>query len=112
MLRVRGAQQTRVYRVRGSEADELHRLRANGTLERPGGARRLQALIADREPDDGADSSGSLVGGDVHFDMVAENELRQYMSNRLAERKAGREADSSSARVSQAGERPDDAGPV
>src|SRR6266545_3885636 len=72
LLRVRGAGESRVYRFSGAEAAELHRLRENRTLERPGGTHRLTELITGRDPD------RSPAGGvsDVHFEMVAEDELR------------------------------------
>ncbi|HZR00377.1 MAG TPA: hypothetical protein VFC93_16360 [Chloroflexota bacterium] len=85
LVRVRGARDARIYRFRGAEAAELHRLRRTGALERPGGSHRLNELIHGRDAE--SDSSG-----DVHFEMVAEDELRGYMSRRLLERKAGREA--------------------
>jgi hypothetical protein len=90
LLRVRGAKDSRLYRFSGAEAAELHRLRSSGTLERPGGTHRLSELIKGRDADSTHPSVGST-SGDVHFDMVAEDELRQYMSQRLVERKSGRE---------------------
>lgn len=111
LLRVRGAGDTRIFRIRGPEAAELHRLRGNGTLERPGGTHRLQQLINRMEPERVDGSPGSS-GGDVHFDMVAEDELRQYMSSRLAERKAGREAGSPAPQQTGPGERPNDPSPA
>jgi hypothetical protein len=110
LLRVRGAGQTRIFRFRGAEATELHRLRGNGTLERPGGTHRLQEMIGRMEPDH-VDGSASSSDGDVHFDMVAEDELRHYMSSRLAERKAGREA-GSPAPQAYPGDRPNDPSPA
>lgn len=110
LLRVRGAGQTRIFRIRGPEAAELHRLRVNGTLERSGGTRRLQEMIHHMEPDT-VDGSASSSDGDVHFDMVAEDELRHYMSSRLAERKMGREGGTPAPKT-QPGERMDDPSPA
>jgi hypothetical protein len=110
LLRVRGAGETRLFRIRGAQAAELHRLRGNGTLERPGGSHRLQQLIREIEPES-VTASVSSIDGDVHFEMVAEDELRQYMSSRLAERKAGREAGSPGPQ-SYPGDRPNDPSPA
>lgn len=108
-LRVRGGKDARLYRFSGAEAAELHRLRGNGTLERPGGSHRLNELIRGREGEAVSGVSGQ--DGEVHFDMVAEDELRQYMSSRLAERKAGREAGSPGGQ-GYPGDRPNDPGPA
>ena len=90
ILRVRGAQQTRLFRFRGTEAAELHRLRESGSFERPGGTRRLNELIAGRDADE-VIGGGAPASGDAHFDMVADDELRGYLSNRLLERKGAAE---------------------
>ena len=90
LLRVRGAQETRLFRFQGDVAAELHRLRESGHFERPGGTTRLNELIQGRRPD-------SVVAGaasgteDAHFDMVADDELRGYLSQRLLERKGAAE---------------------
>ncbi|HEY3107861.1 MAG TPA: hypothetical protein VGL23_03865 [Chloroflexota bacterium] len=90
LLRVRGAKETRLFRFQGDEAAELHRLRESGHFERPGGTSRLNELIQGRQPD-------SVVAGvssateDAHFDMVADEELRGYLSQRLLERKGAAE---------------------
>jgi hypothetical protein len=91
VLRVRGARETRLFRFRGDEAAELHRLRESGRFERPGGTTRLNELIRGRQPD-------TVVPGvsgqteEPHFDMVADDELRGYLSQRLLERKGWAEA--------------------
>lgn len=108
---MRGAKDARIYRFQGAEAAELHRLRGTGSLERPGGTRRLHELIRGRDAETIHDSV-SATEGDVHFDMVAEDELRQYMSSRLAERKAGREAGAPSSQRFPGDERPNDPSPA
>lgn len=90
ILRVRGANETRLFRFSGSEAAELHRLREAGHFERPGGTDRLNELIQGRSPDDVA-SGGSTNPGEADFDMVADDELRGYLSQRLLERKGAAE---------------------
>lgn len=111
LLRVRGAKDSRIYRFRGDEAAELHRLRGSGTLERPGGSHRLHELIRGRDAETIHDGV-SATEGDVHFDMVAEDELRQYMSTRLMERKSGREAGAASPQQYPDDERPNDPSPA
>jgi len=90
LLRVRGARETRLFRFRGDEATELHRLRESGHFERPGGTTRLNELIRSREPDQVVAGASSSTG-DAHFDMVADEELRGYLSQRLLERKGAAE---------------------
>jgi hypothetical protein len=90
LLRVRGARETRLFRFRGDEAAELHRLRESGHFERPGGTTRLNELIHERQPESVVgDTSGS--SEDAHFDMVADDELRGYLSQRLLERRGAAE---------------------
>jgi hypothetical protein len=90
LLRVRGARETRLFRFQGEEAVELHRLRESGHFERPGGTTRLNELIRSRQPDSVvAGASGQTE--DAHFDMVADDELRGYLSQRLLERKGAAE---------------------
>ena len=90
LLRVRGAQETRLFRFQGDEAAELHRLRESGHFERPGGTTRLNELIRDRQPDHVV-AGPSNNSDDAHFDMVADEELRGYLSQRLLERKGAAE---------------------
>src|SRR5690348_16654679 len=90
LLRVRGAKETRLFRFQGDEAAELHRLRESGHFERPGGTTHLNELIHGRQPDSVvAGASGS--SEDAHFDMVDDDELRGYLSQRLLERKGAAE---------------------
>ena len=91
VLRVRGARQTRLFRFRGAEAAELHRLRESGSFERPGGTRHLNDLIGARDPDEVVDGASTPGGAEAHFEMVADDELRGYLSNRLLERKGAAE---------------------
>jgi hypothetical protein len=90
LLRVHGASETRLYRFQGEEAAELHRLRESGHFERPGGTTRLNELIQGRQPDSVVAGASSATG-DAHFDMVADDELRGYLSQRLLERKGAAE---------------------
>jgi hypothetical protein len=90
ILRVRGASETRLFRFHGQEAVELHRLRESGHFERPGGTERLNQLIHERSPDE-VTPGVSLNGSEAHFDMVADDELRGYLSKRLLERKGAAE---------------------
>lgn len=90
LLRVRGARDARMYRFRGEVATELHRLRDSGQLERPGGTARLNDLIRDRQPDSVA-AGGINRAEDAHFDVVADDELRGYLSQRLLERRGAAE---------------------
>jgi hypothetical protein len=90
LLRVRGARETRLFRFQGAEAVELHRLRESGLFERPGGTSRLNELIQGRQPDSVV-AGGSSPTEDAHFDMVADDELRGYLSQRLLERKGAAE---------------------
>jgi len=94
LLRVRGAKQHRYYRFNADEAKELHLLLHQGQLDRPAGARLLNDLIAGREPDmtEPRSSSADL---EVHWDMVHPEELSGYLSQRLMERRGGREVDTS-----------------
>ena len=90
LLRVRGARETRLFRFQGDEAAKLHRLRESGHFERPGGTTRLNELIQGRRPDSAVDGAASQTE-DAHFDMVADDELRGYLSQRLLERKGAAE---------------------
>ena len=90
LLRVHGARETRLFRFRGEEAAELHRLRESGHFERPGGTSRLNELIRSRQPDSVV-AGASSAPDDAHFDMVADDELRGYLSQRLLERKGAAE---------------------
>jgi len=90
LLRVRGARETRLFRFQGDEAAELHRLRESGRFERPGGPTHLNELIRSRQPDRVV-AGGSSQTEDPHFDMVADEELRGYLSQRLLERKGAAE---------------------
>jgi hypothetical protein len=88
VLRVRGASSSRLFRFAGAEATDLHRLREAGAFERPGGTGRLNELIRQRGADDDEPSVESV---EPDFDMVADDELRGYLSRRLLERRGGRE---------------------
>jgi hypothetical protein len=90
LLRVRGARETRLFRFQGDEAAELHRLRESGHFERPGGTTHLNELIQRRQPDSIVPGGASQTE-DAHFDMVADDELRGYLSQRLLERKGAAE---------------------
>jgi len=105
LVRVRGTGPARIYRFRGQEAAELHRLRDNGTLERPGGSHRLNQLVHGRTAETTPTSE------DIHFELVDEDQLRGYMSQRLLEKKAGREA-GGAAPQTYPGDRPDDPSPA
>ena len=94
ILRVRGADEHRYYRFDGAEAQELHLLLRQGQLDRPAGARHLSDLIAGREPVM-TEPRSSTADLEVHWDMVAPDELRGYLSQRLMERRGGREVDTS-----------------
>jgi hypothetical protein len=91
VLRVRGARETRLFRFTGDEAAELHRQRESGLFERPGGTVRLNELIQRRQPDTVVPGPSGQTE-DPHFDMVADEELRGYLSQRLLERKGAAEA--------------------
>ncbi|HEV8638796.1 MAG TPA: hypothetical protein VG370_31685 [Chloroflexota bacterium] len=94
VLRVRGAEEIRYFRFEGAEAQELHALLRQGQLDRPAGARFLSELIAGREPVR-TEPRSSTADAEVDWDMVAPDELRGYLSQRLLERKGGREIDTS-----------------
>jgi hypothetical protein len=94
LLRVRGAEEHRYYRFEGTEAQELRLLLQQGQLDRPPGTRLLTDLIAEREPFM-TEPRSSPADGEVDWDMVAPDELRGYLSQRLMERRGGREVDSS-----------------
>lgn len=91
VLRVRAAGESRLYRFQGTQAVELHKLARDGTLERPGGTRRLGDAIRGREPDRVMAGGSATMEEPIDFDMVADDELREWISQRLLERKAGRE---------------------
>lgn len=91
LLRVRGAQETRVFRFSGAEAADLHRLLQSGHFERPGGTQRLTELIRGRSADHTLPGANSPDGPEAHFDMVDDDQLRGYLSQRLLERKGAAE---------------------
>jgi hypothetical protein len=94
VVRVRGADEMRYYRFDGLEARELSGIQQQGFLDRPPGQRRLAELLASREPA-WTEPSASTADADVDWDMVADDELRGYLSKRLMERKGGSEIDQS-----------------
>ena len=94
MLRVRGADEMRYFLFDGAEAQELHALLRQGQLDRPAGAHFLSELITGRAPVR-TEPRSSTADAEVDWDMVAPEELRGYLSQRLLERKGGREVDTS-----------------
>jgi hypothetical protein len=94
VIRVRGADDMRYFRFDGLEARELHGILQQGLLDRPSGQRRLAELIDGREPA-WSEPRASTADTDVDWDMVADDELRGYLSRRLMERRGGREIDQS-----------------
>lgn len=90
VVRVRGAGETRYFHLTGEVALELRGLLQQGQLDRPSGTRRVQELVAQREPDRVV-RGGAVNLEDADFDMVSNDELREWMSQRLAERKMGAE---------------------
>ena len=93
-VRVRGADEMRYFRFGGLEARELRGILQQGYLDRPAGQKRLGELLAGRAPD-WTEPRSSTADSDVDWDMVADDELRGYLSRRLMERKGGREIDQS-----------------
>src|SRR5687768_5518335 len=91
VLRVRGATEVRIFRFSGAEAADLHRMHAGGTFERPGGTQRLSELVRGRKPDEVLTGGANNGGSDAHFDMVDDDELGGYLSNRLMERRGAAE---------------------
>jgi hypothetical protein len=94
VVRVRGADEMRYFRFDGLEARELRGILQQGFLDRPTGQRRLAELMDGREPA-WTEPRASTADADVDWDMVADDELRGYLSKRLMERKGGREIDQS-----------------
>lgn len=91
---MRGAEEIRYFRFDGVEAQELHLLLRQGQLDRPAGGQHLNDLITGREPFR-TEHRSSTADLEVDWDMVAPEELRGYLSQRLLERKGGREVDTS-----------------
>jgi hypothetical protein len=91
-IRVRGADEMRYFRFNGLEAQELRGILQQGYLDRPAGQERLLQLLEGRQSD-WTEPRSSTADANVDWDMVADDELRGYLSQRLMERRGGSEMD-------------------